>query len=360
MPLITARPARRRALVALGAAGALFAIAGCGGAADTPPTLDPNTQAADIAADKAAPPAAVVPTTWPLTGIAAGDVATRAALAVKIENPKEVRPQTGLDEADIVWEEVVEGGVTRFVAVFHTAVPGEVGPIRSVRPMDPAIVAPMHGIIAFSGGVQGYVAAIKAAGIQTLSHDAGSAGFYRTKNRSAPHNVYGTPATLWSQADADHQANPPEQFAYARSADLATAVVSGTPAGSVQVTMSGYSHPSYAWDAASATWLRSEAGAAATAASGARLAATNVVTLSVVLVDSGGRDPAGNPVPETKLVGSGAAVVATGGKSIAVTWTKGAIEAPVVLTTADGQVVKLAPGKTWVQLVPTTGSVTVG
>ena len=360
MPLTTARPARRRALVALGAASALFAIAGCGGAADTPPTPDQSTQAADIAADKAAPPAAVVPTTWPLTGIAAGDVATRAALAVKIENPKEVRPQTGLDEADIVWEQVVEGGVTRFVAVFHSQVPGEVGPIRSVRPMDAGIAAPMHGIVAFSGGQAGFVNSVKASGAQILSHDMGSGGFYRTKTRSAPHNVYGTPSTFWSQADADHQANPPEQFTFARSAEQATAAVSGTPAGTVSVTISGYSQPSFTWDAASGTWQRSESGKPATAASGARLAGTNVITMSVVLVDSGTRDPAGSVVPETQMVGSGAAVVATGGKTIGATWTKTATDTPVVLTTADGQVVKLAPGKTWVELVPTSGSVTVG
>ena len=198
------------------------------------------------------------------------------------------------------------------------------------------------------------------AGVQTLSNDAGNAGFYRTKNRSAPHNVYGTPSTFWSQADADHQASPPEQFTYARTADQATATLTGTPAGAVNITMSGYSHPSYTWDAASATWLRSEAGAPATASSGARLAGTNVVTLSVVLVDSGTRDPAGSVVPETKLTGSGAAMVATGGKTVAATWTKADTQSVLVLTTADGQVVKLAPGKTWVQLVPSNGSVAVG
>lgn len=358
MPL-AARPDHRRVLVALGAVGALFAIAGCGGA-QTPPQPDPSTQAADIAADKVAPPAPVVPTTWPLTGIAAEDVATRAALAVKIENPRQARPQTGLDEADIVWEEVVEGGVTRLVAVYHSQVPGEVGPIRSVRPMDPAIVAPMHGIIAFSGGVAGYVDALRAAGVQTLSNDMGSDGFYRTRSRSAPHNVYGTPSAFWAQADAEHQANPPEQFSFARSAEQATAAVSGTPAGSVAIRMSSYSQPSFTWDAASGTWLRSEAGSPATASSGARLAGTNVIAMTVVLVDSGGRDPAGSVVPETQMVGSGAAVVATGGKTIAATWTKTATDTPVVLTTADGQVVKLAPGRTWIELVPTTGSVTVG
>lgn len=358
MPPITARPDRRLALVALGAVSAILAITGCSG--DTTPAPTPSTQAADIAADKSAPPAPVVPATWPLTGVAAPDVATRPALSVKIENPREARPQTGLDQADMVWEAVVEGGVTRFVAVYHSIVPGEIGPIRSVRPMDPAIVAPMHGLIAFSGGQAGFVNALKASGVQVMSNDMGSGGFYRSRARSAPHNVYGTPATFWAQADADHQASPPAQFTFARTPERATAAVSGTPASSISVTMSSYSHPSFTWDAASATWLRSESGASATAASGARLAGTNVVTLRVVLVDSGTRDPAGSVVPETQLVGSGEALVGTGGKTVAATWTKSATEAPLVLTTADGQVVKLAPGTTWIQLVPTNGAVTVG
>ena len=78
--------------------------------------------------------------------------ARRPALAVKIENSVDARPQSGLNAADVVWEEVVEGGITRFVAVYHSTLPPEIGPIRSVRPMDAAIAGPLHGLFAFSGG----------------------------------------------------------------------------------------------------------------------------------------------------------------------------------------------------------------
>jgi Protein of unknown function (DUF3048) N-terminal domain/Protein of unknown function (DUF3048) C-terminal domain len=333
-------------------------LAGCGTQAQVVPR--PRTQGPNITVAKIAPPAPAVPVTWPLTGVAVPEVAKRPALAVKIENPKEVRPQTGLDQADIVWEEVVEGGITRLVAVYQSVVPGEVGPIRSVRPMDPAIVGPLHGIVAFSGGQAGFVNALKAAGVQTISQDAGNDGFYRTKARRAPHNVFGTPAKFWAQADADHQAAPAVPFSFARHAEQATAAASGTPAAAVAITMSGYSHPGWTWDAASGTWLRTESGAAAMAASGARLAVTNVITMRVVLVDSGTRDPAGSVVPETQLVGGGEAMVATGGKTIPATWKKDATTGPLTFTGADGQVVKLAPGKTWVELVPTsTGAVSV-
>jgi hypothetical protein len=124
--------------------------------------------------------------------------------------------------------------------------------------------------------------------------------------------------------------------------------------------MSTAAHPGWTWDAGSATWLRSESGTPATAASGARLAATNVVVLRVDLVDSGTRDPAGAVVPETLLRGTGAATVATGGRTVDVTWSKDSVRSPLELT-SDGQPVLLAAGTTWVELVPNeTGAVTVG
>jgi len=107
----------------------------------------------------------MAPNAWPLTGIPSDLVATRPALAVKIENSVDARPQTGLNAADLLWEQVVEGGITRFVAVYHSTLPEDIGPVRSVRPMDPAIAAPLHGLLAFSGGQQQYVDAVSAAGL---------------------------------------------------------------------------------------------------------------------------------------------------------------------------------------------------
>jgi hypothetical protein len=353
-----ARPTRPRLLLTAGL-GAVLALGGCSVEPSDAPV--PSTQAADVAVDKVSPPQPVVPPTWPLTGVAAADVVNRPALAVKIENPAEVRPQTGLDQADVVWEQVVEGGITRFVAVFQSVVPDVIGPIRSVRPMDPAIAAPLHGVMAFSGGQPRYVQALADAGLQIVSNDAGDAGFYRTRDRGAPHNVFGTPATFLSQADAEHQASPAKQFQIARRPELATAPVAGAPAGVVNLTLSRLSQPSWTWDPPTGTWLRSESGRPATGKSGTRLAATNVVVVRVDLVDSGTTDPAGNPVPETKLSGTGVALVATGGKTVAATWTKSDLATPLALTGPDGKPVQLAPGKTWVELVPNgTGSVTVG
>jgi hypothetical protein len=355
----TTRRRTRGAAAALVAALAL-AVAGCSSPSEGPQeSATPVVKGPTISPDKAAAPVPVVPPTWPLTGVA-GEPAARPSLAVKIENTAVARPQTGLDQADVVWETIVEFDVSRFVAVFHSQVPAEVGPIRSVRPMDPLILAPMHGLLAFSGGQPGILDLVAASGVQMISHDAGAPGMYRTRDRAAPHNVYGTPQTFWDQADADHQAPPGEQFTFARSADRAAAVVGGTPAGTLAFRLSAASSPSWTWDAASGTWLRSEGASPATARSGARLSAVNVVSITAPHPATGFGAQGGAAVPTYELVGSGEGVIATGGKTLPVRWQKDAQDAPMRLFTADGKPADLAPGNTWVELVPAgSGSLSV-
>ena len=136
--------------------------------------------------------------------------------------------------------------------------------------------------------------------------------------------------------------------------------MAGGPSSTVAVHLSGYSRPTWTWDAGTGTWLRAEGSAPAMLRSGAQIAATNVVTLKVRVVDSGTTDPAGNPVPETVLDGTGDATVSSGGKTVTGTWTKTATDAVLTLAAADGSVLTLAPGITWVELVPVdSGSVTI-
>lgn len=357
---MTTRRGTRSALAAV-LAGLALAVAGCGSPQEEPQEPPaPVTQGPTIAPDKAPAPVPVVPPTWPLTGVA-GEPAARPSLAVKIENTAVARPQTGLDQADVVWETIVEFDVSRFIAVFHSQVPAEVGPIRSVRPMDPVILAPMHGLLAFSGGQPGILDLVAASGVQMISHDAGAPGMYRTKDRAAPHNVYGDPNTFWGLADADHQAPPGEQFTFARSADRAAAVVAGTPANTLAFQLSPASSPTWTWDAASGTWLRAEGATPATARTGAQLSAVNVVSITADHPNTGFGAQGGAPVPTYTLVGSGDGVVATGGKTVAVRWQKDSDTAPMRLFTADGKPADLAPGNTWVELVPAgSGSLTIG
>jgi len=353
---------RRRATRGLLAGVAVLAVMGLAAcAAPAPEAPAPVTVTPSIEPSRAAPPEPVVPVVWPLTGVATPEVAARPAVAVKVENTSVARPQSGLDQADVVWETIVEFEVSRFVAVFHSQVPAEIGPIRSVRPMDPLIASPLHGLFVFSGGQAGILALLPGSGMQQLSHDAGADGLYRVSSRSAPHNVYGDMTVFLAQADADHSAAPAQQFAFALRAEQASATLVGAPATTLSFRLSSASSPTWTWDAATGTWLRSEGSTPATAASGARLSAVNVVSIVAEHPNSGFGAQNDAPVPTYNLVGEGEALVATGGKTVVGTWRKTAQEAPMQVFGPDGAPLLLAPGNTWVELVPAgTGSLTVG
>lgn len=361
-PLTGSTPdAGRRRLGALVAACAVaLALTGCSGGGE--PTRDPATTVeGSIDPDKQAPPEPVIPPTWPLTGVASDAIVERPALAVKIENTSAARPQSGLEAADVVWETIVEFEVSRFVAVFHSTLPEEIGPIRSVRPMDPKIAGPLKGLLAYSGGQPGILALVQSSGLQSVSHDSGNSGMYRVGFRSAPHNVYAKPADLVAKADATHAASPPEQFTFATAAEQATALTEGTPAQSIAFQLSAAAKPSWAWDAASGRWLRSEGSAAATVASGAQISATNVVAVRVDSFPSGFGAQNGASVPDLGLQGGGEALVASGGHTIVGQWQKAGPNEPLRLLTADGRPLDLAPGNTWVELVNNgSGSYTLG
>lgn len=351
------RRARTRVLGLLGAF-ALTLTAAC--SSTTPETPEPVTAAPVITPDKQPVPTPSLPATWPLTGLPAGDdLVERPSLAVKVENTSAARPQSGLEQADVVWETIVEFQVSRFIAVYHSQVPETVGPIRSVRPMDPLVLAPTKGLLAFSGGQGGIVSLARQSGLQILSNDEGVDGMYRSSDRAAPHNVYGDMKTLWGQADASHSASPGEQFLFARTADEAAAVTGGTPASTLSFRLSSASNPSWAWDDATGTWLRSEGSSPATARSGTRLSAVNVVSVVANHPNTAFPAQGGARVPTYDLVGQGEGTLATGGKTVAVTWKKEAQDAPLRLFLADGSDVLLAPGNTWVELVPLgSGSLT--
>lgn len=158
----------------------------------------------------ASPTGAAAPLTGrpDLTGVAH----RRAALAVKIENTPDARPQAGLDTADVVYEEQVEGGITRFWAVFNSVSPGDVGPIRSVRAMDPNIVAPLGGIAAFSGGTLPNETRIRQAPVTWVDQTNAGPAYYRTPTRAAPHNLYAHTAFLWERPA--RPVPPPPLFHY--------------------------------------------------------------------------------------------------------------------------------------------------
>ena len=288
----------------------------------------------------------------PLTGMQylPADLA-HPALSAKIDNHEDARPQWGLEKTDIVFEELVEGGLTRYVAVWHSQVPNSIGPVRSIRPMDPDIITPFGGIVAYSGGQQKFVSMMKATPIYNAVHGASDTSnfMYRSDKRDAPHNVVVKAKEL--VASKATLTAPQTMFTFAKDAQSATAVVSGNETKAIKVTFSGERYPTWNWDAASQTYLRSQQGKVDKDTTGKPFSATNVITMSMQISRQYGY------VPKTIMVGKGKGTISTGGKTIAVNWSKASREAPIVYTDAAGAVVSLAPGNTWIEMPPTYGSV---
>lgn len=342
--------ASRSAVVVLVAAA--IGLAGCAGAEPEPLEPEVVTETPEQSVDKTHAPDPQIEEAWPLTGVA-GEVAARDVMSVKVENSVAARPQTGLQSADIVWEEMIEGGETRLLAVYHSTVPETIGPIRSLRPMDIPLATPFGGQLIFSGAQRAFLDAAHASPLQILTNDAGAAGFYRSADRRAPHNVYGNTADFIAQGSGDEDVEA--AFSYAPEPEFATAVAEGESTGSLQLSFPNTS-PSWTWAPDDDAWLRSEAGADAMTTDEGRLSAVNVLVLRVEVHNTSYTDPSGSPVPETVVTGSGEAIIATGGHTVTGTWSKDADDAHVQLRIEDGDEVLLAAGNTWVELLPVSGS----
>lgn len=322
-----------------------------------PPVGTPAVTTSPTVSATAEVSTAVAPADWPLTGLPIGKNTSGPALCIKIENSVSARPQLGIDSADIVYEEVVEGGITRFMAVFQSTMPAQVEPVRSIRPMDPPMATPLGCALVFSGGQAPFVSAAKRTGLTLIYQDHGDAGFSRDRKRSAPHNVIGDTKTFLAAAAKAKLVAPPPAFLYPGVGLTSSAVQAGKLTSRIDLKMSNGEQPSWKWDTKTSKWLRSEGSKKATVVGGAQIAAVNVVMLSVQVKNTSYKDPAGNPVPETQLVGQGTGLLASGGWTMPIKWSKASSDKQIVLTDNAGNPVTLTPGNTWVELVPTTGSI---
>jgi len=286
---------------------------------------------------------------FPLTGLpTTGGVPERPALVVKVDNTAHSQPQLGLSSADLVVEELVEGGLTRLAVMYHSTLPSTVTPVRSVRTTDIGIVAPTGGALVASGGARRVLQALDAAGITVLS--SSEAGLSRDPSRRAPYNVALDPTAAVAAATG----LPAPAVPYLPWAHGDAPPPAGTPATAAEVTFSG-GHTTR-WQLVDGAWLRVDE----LAAEGDQFRAANLLVLRVTTRDAGYPDPAGNPVPETVLEGSGQALLLTGSQMVRGSWSKASAAAPFRLVDASGADLGVPPGTTWIELVPEAGSVQTG
>jgi hypothetical protein len=325
-PAAGRRPWAITAATILGIAS--FAFAGAGGDA--------------IAAVAAPEP----PGPSPLTGLP-GPAPGRPALVVKIDNAPKARPQIGLNQADVVVEEMVEGGITRFAAIFHSQDADPVGPVRSARSTDIGVASALQRpLFAYSGANRVFEEQVRSAPLVDVGAKAAPDRYHRDRSRRAPYNLFSRTPALWQLAPAEAVA-PPAVFVYRAPGEPA----SGAGMVAAQSATVRWATPAeWSWDPAIGAWWRSQGGRRHVDSAGRGVASANVIVQFVDYRDTGLRDSSGAVVSEAQVTGEGEAWVLTGGQLVPGRWSKVSDEALTRYTDSTGADIRLAPGRTWVEL----------
>ncbi|MEU7209442.1 DUF3048 domain-containing protein [Streptomyces sp. NPDC044989] len=266
--------------------------------------------------------------------------ASGPVLAVKVDNVRAARPQTGLEDADVVYAEPVEAGLSRLMAIYATKLPESVGPVRSARESDLELLGQFdQPVLAFSGAQSKLLPLIDKAPLRAEPADEDSAAYVRDPNRQAPHNLYLRPAELLRKPSG--------------AAALTTGFTYGkAPAGGRAESSHTVRYPSasftFTWSDSRDRWLVAMDGSPARTADGGRPAPATVVVQHVTVRESAFRDFRGSNSPYVESVGSGHAEVLRDGRAYDATWKRGATEDGTTFTTEDGKPLNFAEGQVWV------------
>jgi hypothetical protein len=324
---------RAQALAAVTVAAALL-LAGCSGSSGSGPAATARASA------QATAKGLTVSGEWPLTGLpASGRTPGHPVMVVKIDNSESSSPQIGLHSADLVTEELVEGGITRLAVFYYQRVPRLVGPVRSMRASDIGIVEPAKAVLVASGGAPPTVRRVHSAGIKAYTE--GAVGYQRDDSRQAPYNLF---MHLRRLARTLHARDTVPAYLPFGSAKR---LPRGAKARGLDATFS--SGHTTRWSYRGHVYVNDNSNAAR----GDQFRPDSVLVLRVRVGDAGYRDPAGNPVPETKFEGSGSAMLFHGGRVVRGTWSK-TLTSAVSLHSKAGRL-SVPAGHTWIELVPKNG-----
>jgi hypothetical protein len=320
----------------------LLLIGGCSG------NIAENEPASALAEGKA-PGALSEPTTCPLTGEEPEDGVElgRPAVALKIEDDPAARPQSGLEHADLVFEERVEGGITRFLAVYHCADSKHAGPVRSGRFDDPKLASPFTRVLAASGSNSIVEREMNKRDMIYRDEDSTNALFRDPPGSGDLHSLFADTAKLRKLAQSRKVDAPTyESFSF------------GTLDGEhkkvrrITINFTDNNVIEYKWS--KDKWKRFEAGEPFMAAAGDQIAVPNVL-IQEVRVDNSPHlvDVAGNPSPELTLENTtGRLLLFRDGQVVRGTWRIGEVGSPPVYETLSGDPMVFDTGPIWIELVP--------
>ena len=284
----------------------------------------------------------------PLTGLKVDAQPSNPVYYVKIENTGGGAPQYGEHQADMMIEELVEGGVTRLIGMFHSKLPTRVGHVRSARTTDIALSKPVGATILASGAAKKTIKKIEDAGVEFYTYDKNSPGWSADPGKVAPYHVLWNLQTLNETAGKTGK-KPTRSFFMWGEGPSAGDIAKKVTSASVQFSPASTTR----WQFTGGKWHRANELAAA----GEEYAADSVVVIFARVVDAGYKDLAGNPVPDTVVEGSGRAVAFSGGDVVAGTWKKPKSDSTMTFTSKSGKEFGLKPGHIWLGVVPRGGDV---
>ena len=298
----------------------------------------------------------------PLNGMGVEDEAAleRRVIAVKIDNHWNARPQSGIEQADAIYELLVEGGLTRFIALFHHSDTEYLGPVRSGRPTDPTLVKFLGAPLQISGAQPWITSLIAGYGVKLLGDNGNTT--YRIGTRSAPHNLYSS--TLSMRDESDRRGYPDEAptvpiFDFGEPTEGTT--------GADDITLDWSDRPVVRWEWTGTEYLRfngdsphnwRSAPVEGEETTDTQIAADTLVVLEATKYWASSSSGAGSSVPALDTVGSGTAYVFYEGNVVEGEWARDSVDERFELTLGDGTAITIPAGRLWVSVFPSNQSVT--
>lgn len=286
----------------------------------------------------------IFPYAFPLTGIGTDQEVKERPVMVMVENQAKARPQSGLNEADLIYEILAEGDITRFVAVFQSHSPKVIGPVRSIRPYFVEIGDGLDALIVHAGWSQEAMNLLTERKLAHFDEVYGDGGYYwRDDSRKPPHNLYTSIEKIRLGAEKrklrTEWKNPEIKFA-ADGVNLP-----GIPANEVGIHYIQKYYVNYKYDEASKRYLRFMEGKPHTdKQTGEQLSAKNILIVEAKhqIVDDYGRR-------HVDVHGPGNGYLVQEGKVREVTWER---KNGIIRAFINGEEAELLPGNTWIQVIP--------
>ncbi len=331
--------------------------AGCGSKAVPANTEVPQVPVQEIPQPTAEPtPEAKSGVQCPLDGQEIEDEADAKLrpIAVMLDNEYNARPQSGLLDAEIVYEFPVEGNITRYMAIYHHNISDKIGPVRSARPYFIDKALEYNAVYVHCGGSPQALEDLNAMKVDTLNDLKGSPCFWRTKDRKMPHNLY-TSTRLMREVMTDKKMETKSAPAYFKFSE-ALLEPDGKKVGSIAFSYSKGYKVGYVYDANEKTYYRTINGEKhLDKESGKAVTAANIIVekTSVKVLDKVGR-------LEVKNIGKDRGYLLTGGKLIEIEWQKSGRKEKTVYKDLKGSEITLNKGTTWIQVVPGEVRVDIG